>query len=267
MTPGVDTRLRVRSLPLWLAVMSVLVAPAWALTAELGEPDAPSGQRRAAARDSAGSARAALSHLAGWAPSALGGLRADVLGLALRAVDCAVRLGAAVSPPTLTVIDYSRPSTEKRLWVFDLRSRDLLYEELVAHGRGSGEALATHFSNQPDTHRSSLGLFATDATYVGSNGYSLRLDGLEAGFNDRARERAIVMHGAPYVSEEFVRAQGRLGRSWGCPALDDAIARGVIDRIKGGSLLFAYYPDPAWLATSKYLGNCDSPRHAATSID
>jgi len=96
----------------------------------------------------------------------------------------------------------------------------------------------------------------TRDTYVGSNGYSLQLDGLEPGFNGRARDRAIVMHGAPYVSAEFIQANGRLGRSWGCPALRDTVARDVIDRVKGGSLLFAYYPDPAWLAASKYLGSC-----------
>jgi hypothetical protein len=96
----------------------------------------------------------------------------------------------------------------------------------------------------------------TDEPYVGRNGYSLRLDGLESGVNDRARERAIVMHGAPYVSEAFVAAQGRLGRSWGCPAVRDAVAHDLIDRVKAGGLLFAYYPDPAWLETSDYLGGC-----------
>ena len=154
---------------------------------------------------------------------------------------------------TLTVIDYSRPSTEPRLWVFDLRTRALLYRELVAHGQGSGDNMATRFSNEPDTHRSSLGLFVTGDTYVGENGYSLRLTGLDEGWNDRARERAIVMHGAPYVSADFVRAHGRIGRSWGCPALREGIAREVIDRVKGGGLLFAYYPDQDWLDSSKYL--------------
>jgi hypothetical protein len=105
-------------------------------------------------------------------------------------------------------------------------------------------------------------LFLTDETYVGRNGYSLRLDGLDRGFNDRARERAIVMHGAPYVSEAFAEAQGRLGRSWGCPALRQSVAREVIDRVKGGGLLFAYYPDAKWLTSSKYLGDC-----AAASTD
>lgn len=180
----------------------------------------------------------------------------NVFELAFSAASCAMRAGMPTAPRTLTVIDYSRPSTEKRLWVFDIRTRALLYEELVAHGQGTGDTYATSFSNEPNTHRSSLGLFVTDETYVGRNGYSLRLDGLDRGFNDRARERAIVMHGAPYVSDEFAAAQGRLGRSWGCPALRESIAREVIDRVKGGSLLFAYYPDPQWLKASRYLGDC-----------
>jgi|CXWK01.1.fsa_nt_gi hypothetical protein len=188
-------------------------------------------------------------------PPAEGPIRAEVFELAWSAASCAVRAGAT-QPTTLTVIDYSKPSTEKRLWVFDMQTRALLYEELVAHGQGTGDNYATAFSNTPETHRSSLGLFVTDETYVGKNGYSLRLNGLDQGFNDRARERAIVIHGAPYVSEAFAGAQGRLGRSWGCPALRESIAREVIDRVKGGGLLFAYYPDQQWLKTSKYLGDC-----------
>lgn len=183
-------------------------------------------------------------------------LSSDVLELAFGAASCAIRAGSVQAPATLTVIDYSRPSTEKRLWVFDLGTRAVIYEELVAHGQGTGDNIATSFSNVPETHKSSLGLFVTDETYVGRNGYSLRLNGLDQGFNDRARERAIVMHGAPYVSEAFAQAQGRLGRSWGCPALRPAVARPLIDRIKGGNLLFAYYPDQQWLKSSQYLGDC-----------
>ena len=190
----------------------------------------------------------------GWQPSSLGTVDADVFNLALSAANCAVRSGAVGNPSTLTVIDYSKHSTEKRLWVYDLRTHELLYEELVAHGQGSGGNLATAFSNEPDTHRTSLGLFVTEDTYVGKNGYSLRLEGLDRGFNDRARDRAIVMHGAPYVSEEFAHAQGRLGRSWGCPALSEDVARPLIDRVKGGGLVFSYYPDQEWLKTSKFFG-------------
>jgi hypothetical protein len=188
--------------------------------------------------------------------ASLGSIESNVLDLALNAASCAVSTGAVASPKTLTVIDYSRPSSQARMWVIDLTTRQLLYEELVAHGQGSGLATANAFSNEPETHRTSLGLFKTDDTYVGKNGYSLRLDGLDKGINDRARERAIVMHGAPYVSEAFVRANGRLGRSWGCPAIRNDIAKEMIDRVKGGGLVFAYYPDAKWLKSSKFLGGC-----------
>jgi hypothetical protein len=191
-----------------------------------------------------------------WSTRSLGTIDPHVFQLALGAAECAVRSGAIDEPSTLTIIDYSKPSSEERLWVFDLESHQLLYEELVAHGQGSGDDLATVFSNQPDTHASSLGLFRTEDTYVGRNGYSLRLEGLDEGFNHRARERAIVMHGAPYVSDEFVKKNGRLGRSWGCPALREGVAREVIDRVRGNGLLFAYYPNRDWLDSSRYLGDC-----------
>jgi L,D-transpeptidase catalytic domain len=192
----------------------------------------------------------------GWEKKALGGVDRDVFELALGATRCAIKSGDVSDPATLTVIDYSRPSTVDRLWVYDLHARQLIYKELVAHGQGSGENFATRFSNAPDTHRTSIGLFVTEDTYVGRNGYSLRLNGLDAGYNDRARERAIVMHGAPYVNTSFISTQGRLGRSWGCPALRESVAREVIDTVKGGSLVFSYYPDKNWLKSSRYLGDC-----------
>jgi len=201
-----------------------------------------------------------------WPAAALGGLSRKIFNLALGAASCAVRSGDVEDLATLTVIDYSRPSTKKRLWVFDVRTRTRLYEELVAHGRGTGGNLARAFSNQPESHQSSLGLFRTEDTYEGKNGYSLRLQGLDEGYNDLAYTRAIVMHGAPYVSDEVARAQGRLGRSLGCPALREGIAREVIDTVKGRGLIFAYYPDPAWLASSKYLHDCASPGEASLSI-
>jgi hypothetical protein len=205
------------------------------------------------------SVSAAGFNYAAWNQSSLGTIESRVFQLALGAATCAARSGTVTDPSTLTVIDYSKPSTAKRLWVFDLRSHELLYEELVAHGQGSGDNLATVFSNTPETHQSSIGLFETKDTYVGKNGYSLRLEGLDAGFNDRAMERAIVIHGAPYVSKDFARAHGRLGRSWGCPALPEAVAREVIDRVKDSGLVFAYYPDQRWLSTSKFLGSCPAP--------
>ena len=183
------------------------------------------------------------------------GLAPDVLARALDAAECARSRGDAPRAERLAVIDYSRPSTEPRLWVFDLGEGRLLYAEHVAHGRNSGANHATDFSNEEGSHRSSLGLFRTADTYVGGNGYSLRLDGLDPGFNDRARERYIVMHGAPYVDPIAARRQGRLGRSQGCPAVRPQVARQMIDTLRDGQLLFAWYPDPQWLAASPNL-NC-----------
>jgi hypothetical protein len=235
-----------------------------AAAAVIGLLAAFSGQPAAAPHPAPAPAKPSLVDSA-WPAAALGTLNPEVFRLALGAASCAVRSGDIDELATLTVIDYSRPSTEKRLWVFDLQSRRLLFEELVAHGQGSGENMARLFSNQPESHQSSLGLFRTEDTYVGKNGYSLRLRGLDDRYNDQAYSRAIVMHGAPYVSDEFARSQGRLGRSWGCPALREGIAREVIDTVKGRGLLFSYYPDPAWLAASKYLGDCATTISAASA--
>jgi hypothetical protein len=192
------------------------------------------------------------------AQAELVGVSVKALRLALGAVQCAAASGDIAPPPTLTLIDYSRPSVEPRLWVFDLRSGRLLFRELVAHGRNTGENFATRFSDAVNSLQTSLGLFVTRDTYVGANGYSLRLDGLEPGFNGRARERAIVMHGAPYVDAKLGAAQGRIGRSWGCPALREGIARKVIDTIRGGGVIFSYYPDSNWLSGSRFLNGCGS---------
>ena len=189
---------------------------------------------------------------ASWDPAAIGTVDHDVFSLALTSAERAVARGDA-SATTLTVIDFSMPSTERRMFVYDLRSRQLLFQEHVSHGRNSGANVPTMFSNQPESFKSSIGLYRTAEGYFGKHGYSLRLDGLEKGFNDKARERAIVIHGADYVNAKTAKAQGRLGRSLGCPAVRPEIAAKVIDTVKDGGLLFAYYPDPAWLASSTYL--------------
>lgn len=187
-----------------------------------------------------------------------------VIGLALAATDCAAAQGQSPSD-RLAVIDYSLPSTQPRLWVFDVTQRKLLFHELVAHGRNTGKNLATKFSNRPESLESSLGLFRTRGTYAGHNGYSLRMDGLEPGTNDRALERALVIHGAAYVSSDAASRQGRIGRSWGCPAVRTAIARPLIDTLKGGQYVFAYYPDQHWLKTSPYL-KCSAGRALMASV-
>lgn len=184
------------------------------------------------------------------------GLRSDVLGLALRAYECGKQRGH-FAKPYLTVIDYSLPSSARRLWVLDMEKRRVLFNELVAHGKNTGLVEAMSFSNSPGSRKSSLGLFRTNTTYRGRHGYSLNLDGLEPGFNDRAYERRIVVHGASYVSPEFVDSTGRLGRSYGCPALDRRVSARVIDLIKDGSAVFAYYPDSTWIERSRFI-SCDS---------
>jgi hypothetical protein len=216
---------------------------------------AASGRTAEASAVAARSSSTAMSAFdpASWQDAAVGHINAKVFAMALKSAANAIERGDVSDPGTLTVIDYSKPSTERRMWVYDLRSRTLLFEELVSHGRGSGTTLATSFSNAPESNRSSLGLYRTAETYTGKHGYSLRIDGLEKGFNDHARERAIVMHAADYVNEKAAKAQGYLGRSLGCPAVRPEVAHQVIDAVKGGGLIFAYYPDPEWLRTSKYL--------------
>jgi hypothetical protein len=160
------------------------------------------------------------------------------------------KLGKELEKPLLTVIDFTLPSTEKRLWVIDVERREILLNSVVAHGRNTGELMATNFSNIPESFQSSLGFYKTAETYQGKHGYSLRLDGLEKGFNDQARARAIVIHGADYAREEFAKTTGRLGRSLGCPALPPELSAKVIDLIKDGSLLFIYGNDNKYLSQS-----------------
>ena len=155
----------------------------------------------------------------------------------------------------LTIIDYSKPSTQKRLFVLDMTTGEILFNSLVAHGRKSGENYATDFSNKEDSHKSSLGFYVTLNTYVGENGYSLKLKGCETGINDRAYSRAIVLHGADYVSEKFIRQNGYLGRSYGCPAVPKALSKKIIDVIKGGSCMFLYYPSKKYCNQSKILNS------------
>jgi hypothetical protein len=176
-----------------------------------------------------------------------------LLALALRAAERAHAEGRGTTNKLLTLVDYSRPSTEKRLWIIDLATRKVLDHEYVAHGRGSGDNVAKRFSNEAGSLASSLGLYETGDTYQGRHGLSLKLLGLEPGWNDRAEARDVVVHGAAYVSAEFAREHGRLGRSWGCPAVDERIAPRLIAKIKQGSLVLVYYPEPRWLKSSRFV--------------
>lgn len=188
--------------------------------------------------------------------------RPQVMKAAMRAYQCA-RAAGHFREPTLTIIDYSLPSTRRRLWVIDLESDRILFHEHVAHGRNSGANRARVFSDQPGSKMSSLGLFRTAETYHGRHGFALRLDGLEPGFNQTARDRAIVLHGADYASPRSIARLGRLGRSWGCPAVRREISEALIDRIRGGTALFVYYPDEAWLSASPYLNCADGEENPA----
>ncbi len=175
-----------------------------------------------------------------------------VLELALKGY---IQLQDKLKKPLLTVIDYSLPSTQKRLWIIDLEQQKILLHTVVAHGRNSGALLAEKFSNRPESYQSSLGFFQTGEAYQGKHGYSLRLDGLEAGINDQARARAIVIHGADYANETVAATAGRLGRSLGCPAVPPKLSTPLIKLIKEGSLLFIYGKDPNYLRISKYLSS------------
>lgn len=172
------------------------------------------------------------------------GLRLEVLELALRAHERAVTAHQTTSP-IMTVIDYSLPSRERRLWVLDLEQGTVLARALVAHGRGTGDDIARNFSDAQGSYQSSLGTFVTGATYQGKHGLSLRLRGLDQGLNSHAEARGIVVHAAEYVNEGIVAQLGRLGRSQGCPALNPAVAPRIISLIKGGTVVFSYFPTPA----------------------
>ncbi|HAT7071798.1 TPA: hypothetical protein JAN90_03235 [Legionella pneumophila] len=191
---------------------------------------------------------AQVQHLSHKAPQ----LNKKVLKLALTAYKNASKRGA-VKKPVLTVIDYSLPSNKQRMWVFDLRNERLLYNTYVAHGKNSGVNLARSFSNRESSKQSSLGTYITKNTYIGHKGYSLNLQGLDRGFNDNAYNRRVVIHGAWYVEPEFIKKAGRAGLSWGCPAIAQTLAKPVINTIKNGSVVFAYYPDKKFLSNSGYL--------------
>jgi hypothetical protein len=153
----------------------------------------------------------------------------------------------------LTIIDYSKPSTQKRLFLIDLRNKKVLYKSLVAHGKNSGNNFARKFSNRSGSLQSSLGFYVTSHTYFGKHGYSLRLKGLESGINDKAEKRTIVIHKADYVSRRFIERYGRLGRSWGCPALPNENSKEIIDIIKDGTCLFIYGEDENYFRKSFFV--------------
>lgn len=167
--------------------------------------------------------------------------------------------------PYLTIIDFAKPSNEKRLWVYNLKNNRLVFHTYVSHGINSGILYSNNFSNVHNSKASSLGVFKTGKSYYGRYGLALKLKGLETSFNDYAQGRAIVMHAAWYMNEEFIKKYGRPGRSWGCPAIPKKIYKSLINTIKDESLLIAYYPEKTWLSRSKY-SNCKNLSHNPSHI-
>jgi hypothetical protein len=180
-------------------------------------------------------------------------LSEEIFSLAFSGFEKLNAQGRLSTDSILTIIDFSKSSRENRLFVVDLKTKELLFKSIVAHGRNTGEEFARSFSNAMNSHKSSLGFYVTGGTYMGSNGFSMLLNGVEKGYNDKAKDRAIVMHGADYASEQMIRYKGYLGRSYGCPALPRPINKKVIETIKEGNCLFMYYPDHTYLSNSRIL--------------
>jgi hypothetical protein len=153
----------------------------------------------------------------------------------------------------ITICDLAMPSTKNRMWIIDLANKKVLFNTYVAHGQGSGDDGALSFSNESSTHKSSLGFYVTTDTYQGAHGTSLRLDGMDQGFNDAALERGIVVHGAAYVNKNYISCKDRLGRSWGCPAVPTNLSLPIIQAIKNGTCLFMYYPEAKYLKNAYWL--------------
>lgn len=178
-------------------------------------------------------------------------LNKDVLKLSLTAYEHAKKKGV-MNNPLLIIVDYSKPSYQRRLWVIDLNNKKVLFNTWVAHGKNSGDVNASSFSNNPESLKSSIGVFVTGDIYSGKHGNSLRVYGLESGFNDKAYNRSIVFHGANYVSASIANT-GKVGRSWGCLAVSQDIIGSLVNRIKNKALVVAYYPDKNWLTKSTFL--------------
>lgn len=181
------------------------------------------------------------------------GLNRKAFELAQKGFEKLKEQGVILNDNIISIVDFSVPSTEKRLYVVDLKNYRVLYSTYVAHGRNSGTVMANSFSNQPSSFKSSLGFYKTLDTYNGKHGYSLRLQGLERGVNDNAYERAIVMHGADYVNPAYIPRLGYIGRSLGCPAVMSKEATPIINTIKNGTCLFIYHPSTAYQNQSSIL--------------
>ncbi len=183
------------------------------------------------------------------------GLGRQVFNYAMKGFSYMRGKGTLANENIITIVDFSKPSSEKRMFIIDLRNCKILFNTYVAHGMQSGKEFANQFSNRPSSNKSSLGFYETLGTYVGGNGYSLRLQGMERGINDNANMRDIVIHGADYVNESLIHSQGYIGRSWGCPAVPRRLHKSIINKIKDGTCLFIYSPEKKYLASSKILNS------------
>ena len=193
-------------------------------------------------------------------PGVYDSLHLNILGLTKQAFDYAIKgfnslrsMGKLNNDSIISIIDFSLSSGKKRLFVIDIKNYKVLYNTYVAHGRNSGTEYAKEFSNDPESFKSSLGFYVTQGTYNGEHGFSLHLEGEEKGINDNAYSRAIVMHCAAYVNENYIRSKGYIGRSLGCPALPQKVYKPIINKIKNGTCLFLYSPDAYYLSHSTFL--------------
>ena len=183
------------------------------------------------------------------------GLSEIAFSYAIKGYESLKKNGKINNVKVLSIIDFTKPSSQKRLFILDVQNFRILFNTYVAHGQNTGQEFATKFSNKPDSYQSSLGFYLTEGTYNGKNGFSMQLEGVEYGINDKAGERAIVVHGAPYVSEGFIRSKGYIGRSHGCPALPEKLNKPIIEKIKNGSCLFIYSNDKNYLQKSRILNS------------
>lgn len=183
------------------------------------------------------------------------GISNEVFTYAIKGFNCLLQKNKINNTNIITIIDFSKPSTQKRLYILNLTSGKILYNTLVAHGRNTGLLYPISFSNKSSSLESSLGFYVTLNTYLGNNGYSLKLQGCEKGFNDNALQRNIVLHGAGYVSESFIQQNGFLGRSYGCPAVPFEVHQQIIDMIKNGSCLFIYHPNRNYVQRSAFINH------------
>jgi hypothetical protein len=182
------------------------------------------------------------------------GLVRTVFDMAIKGLKRLCSEGKLKNTNLVTIADYSQSSNKKRLYVIDLKNKKLLFNTYVAHGRNTGDEYARSFSNKEGSLKSSLGFYITENPMVCSHtGYSLMINGVEKGINDHAAKRAIIIHGADYATENFIKKYGHLGRSFGCPALPPDLNKPIIDSIKGGTCLFIYNPDNKYICSSSLL--------------